>query len=95
MEQWDQSFVDAEVQGYFEFEPNNVGGFQFGYVSGYLDSEETTRDGKHCIEFSWGGNDECDPVQGRGWALLEGKEIAGKICIHQGDRSAFRARKSK
>ena len=32
MEQWDQDFVDAEVEGFFEFAPNGNGEFQFGYV---------------------------------------------------------------
>jgi hypothetical protein len=34
MEMWGQDFVDAEVEGYFEFGPNGQGSFQFGYVSG-------------------------------------------------------------
>src|SRR5205823_2858329 len=34
MEMWDQDFVDEEVEGYFDFEPNGRGSFQFGYVSG-------------------------------------------------------------
>jgi hypothetical protein len=32
MDQWGQDFVDAEVEGFFEFGPNNGGSFQFGYV---------------------------------------------------------------
>ena len=32
MDQWDQDFVDAEVEGYFEFGLKNSGSFQFGYV---------------------------------------------------------------
>ena len=34
MDQWGQDFVDAEVEGFFEFGPNNGGSFQFGYVKG-------------------------------------------------------------
>jgi hypothetical protein len=37
MEVWDQDFVDAEVEGYFEFEPTGSGEFQFGYVHGWMD----------------------------------------------------------
>jgi hypothetical protein len=44
MEMWDQDFVDAEVEGYFEFEPDDLGNFQFGYVSGNIDYRDTTRD---------------------------------------------------
>jgi len=33
MEERDQDFVDAEVDGYFEFAPKHLGSFQFGYVA--------------------------------------------------------------
>jgi hypothetical protein len=56
MEQWDQDFVDAEVEGYFKFGPRNLGSFQFGYVQGEIDNRLTSRDGKPCLEFTWEGN---------------------------------------
>lgn len=34
-----------------------------------------------------------DPASGRGWAVIENDELHGRIFIHQGDDSAFRARK--
>ena len=43
------------------------------------------------VEFSWEGNDEMDPARGRGWALLDGDEIEGRIFLRRGDDSAFRA----
>jgi len=91
MEAWDQDFVDEEVEGFFEFDRDGTGEFQFGYVQGEIDYQETERDGKPAIEFSWDGNDEMDPAQGRGWAVLDGDEIEGRIFIHRGDDSAFRA----
>jgi hypothetical protein len=30
MAMWAQDFVDAEVEGYFEFGPDGMGSFQFG-----------------------------------------------------------------
>lgn len=62
MEQWDQNFVDAEVDGYFEFDAKGVGSFQFGYVRGQIDYRPSTRDGQPCIEFTWDGQrpDEWD-----------------------------------
>ena len=56
-----------------------------------IDYREVERDGKPGVEFSWDGNDEMDPAQGRGWAVLDGDEIDGRIFFHQGDDSAFRA----
>ena len=91
MEAWDQDFVDEEVEGFFEFRKNRTGEFQFGYVRGDVDYREDEREGKPAVEFSWDGNDEMDPAQGRGWAVREGDEIEGRIFFHQGDESAFRA----
>ena len=48
--------------------------------------------GKPAVEFSWDGNDEMDPAQGRGWAVLDGDRLKGMIFFHQGDESEFRGR---
>jgi hypothetical protein len=61
MEMWSQDVVDAEVEGFVEFEPNGLGNFQFAYVSGDIDYRDSTRDGKPSVEWSWDGNDEMDP----------------------------------
>lgn len=95
MDQWDQEYVDAEVNGFFEFRPGGRGEFHFGYVRGQIDYREGTRDGQPCVEFSWEGNDEMDPVQGRGWAVLNGSAIEGLIAFHLGDESRFRAIRAK
>jgi hypothetical protein len=95
MEAWDQDFVDEEVEGFFEFGKNGTGEFQFGSVRGIIDYREAERDGKPAVEFSWDGNAEMDPAQGRGWAVLDGDEIEGRIFFHQGDDSAFRAARKK
>ena len=53
MDQWDRDFIDAEVRGYFEFDAEGLGSFQFGYVQGQIDYRVAERDGKPAIEFSW------------------------------------------
>ena len=95
MAMWGQDFVDAEVEGYFEFGPNGLGSFQFGYVSGEIDYRDGTREGKPSVEWSWDGNDEMDPAQGRGWAVVKGDELHGMIFFHGGDDSEFVATKKK
>jgi hypothetical protein len=42
-------------------------------------------------EWSWTGNDEMDPVSGRGWAVLDGNKLQGIIALHHGDESRFEA----
>ena len=43
MTEWDEDFINAEVQGFIEFEVTGSGSFQFGYVQGEMDCHETTR----------------------------------------------------
>ena len=52
-----------------------------------------TRDGQPCVEWTWDGNDEMDPAQGRGWAVIKGDELHGLIAFHRGDESGFVAKK--
>ena len=37
IDQWDRDYIDAEVEGYFEFDARDSGDFQFGYVQGQID----------------------------------------------------------
>jgi hypothetical protein len=93
MDEWDQDFVDAEVEGYVEFAADGSGEFQFGYVRGGMDCRLTTRDGQPCVEWTWEGNDEMDEATGRGWAVLKGEELHGLIAFHRGDESGFVAKR--
>jgi len=74
MDQWDEDFINAEVPGFIEFDGGGGGEFQFGYVHGGMDCRLATRDGEAAVEWSWEGNDEMDPAQGRGWAVLRGDD---------------------
>jgi hypothetical protein len=94
MSQWDQDFVDEEEEGFFEFDGRGRGEFHFGYVHGHMDCRPTTRDGEPAVEWTWDGNDEMDPAQGRGWALVKGDELHGMIVFHGGDDAEFVAKKA-
>jgi hypothetical protein len=93
MSAWDEAFIDEEEEGYFEFDQKGNGQFHFGYVHGHMDGRLTTRDGEPAIEWTWDGNDEMDPAQGRGWAVVKGDELHGMIVFHGGDDSEFVAKK--
>ena len=69
MSKWDEDYLNEEVQAFIEFDDKGGGSFQFGYVRGVIDYREGLRDGKPGVEWSWDGNDEMDPAQGRGWAV--------------------------
>ena len=68
METWKQDYVDEEVEGFFKFDPDGTGKFQFYCVKGGIDYREVKRDGKPAVEFSWDGHDGEVPASGRGWA---------------------------
>lgn len=91
MSQWDEECLNEEVRAFIEFEPGQRGEFHFGYVRGGIDYRDIQREGKPAVEFSWDGNDEMDPAQGRGWAVLDGERLSGMIFFHQGDESEFEA----
>jgi len=92
---WEDEYLDEEVQAFIEFDTNGSGSFQFGYVRGQIDYRTTNREGKPAAEFSWEGGDGADgtPLTGRGWAILQDDELNGVICIHFGDDSEFVAKK--
>ena len=94
MEVWDQDYVNMEIPGHFTFKKDGPGHFQFGLVQGEMDCRVETGDRGARIEFSWEGREEMDPASGRGWAVIENGELSGRIFIHMGDDSAFRARRN-
>lgn len=93
MESWDQEYVNMEARGHFTFKKDGTGHFQFGLVQGEMDCQTEAEHGER-IEFSWEGQEELDSASGRGWAVIENDELCGRIFIHLGDHSAFRARRS-
>src|SRR5205814_4114832 len=94
MDRWEQDFVDAEVEGFVEIDSKGAGEFRFGYVHGWMDCRPGTRDGQPAVEWTWDGNDEMDPAQGRGWAVVRGDELHGMIFFHGGDDSEFVAKRA-
>ena len=93
MSAWEQDFIDEEEEGYVEFDAKGNGEFHFGYVHGHMDCKLTIRDGEPAVEWAWDGNDEMDPAQGRGWAVVKGDELHGMIFFHGGDDSEFVAKR--
>ena len=49
-------------QAYVRIDSEGLGEFQFGLVSGEIDGEIVEDGTDERFEFTWGGNDECDPA---------------------------------
>lgn len=94
-EMWGKDYLDMDVPAYMRIKRDGSGEFQFGLVSGNMDCREVKRDGKPAIEFSWEGYDEMDRASGRGWAILEGNKLTGRLYFHMGDDSGFVARRAR
>ena len=62
MTQWEEDFINEEVEGFIAFDAQGSGEFHFGYVHGRMDCRLTTRGGEPAVEWSWDGNDEMDPA---------------------------------
>lgn len=93
MEVWDKDAIDLLGPAHFTFEENALGNFRFIAVEGDVDCRFGKKDGKPLVAFSWNGADENDPACGRGWAIVDGEKISGRIFIHRGDDSAFTAKR--
>jgi len=95
MELWRRDTFELLGPAFFEFEDERLGQFRFVAVEGSLDCRFGKRGGKPLVEFSWEGLDENDPACGRGWALIVGETLSGRIFIHHGDDSSFRAARGR
>ena len=96
MEMWNEDYFNMEVQAYIEIDSRDLGYFQFGLVSGQIDGKVVEYANGKQFEFSWDGNDECDPANGSGWIKIEDTEtIEGEFRIHFGDDSKFWAKRAK
>ena len=88
-ELWSREALDLLVPAFMRFEDDRMGGFQFIAVRGGLDCRFSERNGIPMVEFSWEGDDEGDARCGRGWAVLRGERLEGRLYIHGGDDSRF------
>ena len=92
MEMWDQEFIDMETNGFFLFDRDNLGSFQFGLVQGRIDYRIERIGEIERLEFSWEGQDEGDEALGRGWAVIKKGYLEGRFYFHLGDSSWFKAK---
>ncbi|RPJ78288.1 MAG: hypothetical protein EHM20_04245 [Alphaproteobacteria bacterium] len=96
MELWDEDYFNMEVQAYIKIKPANRGCFQFGLVYGDIDGRIVDYADGNRFEFTWEGNDECEPASGSGWAKIKEKDVLeGEFRFHYGDRSTFLARRTE
>jgi hypothetical protein len=94
MELWTSDDLDLLGPAHLTLARDGGGTMRFIAVDVGLDYRVVQRDGQPAIEFTFDGIDEHDRVSGRGWAEVTGDELHGRIFFHQGDDSAFTARRT-
>ena len=93
-ELWEQSDLDEIVEAHLSLGSHHLGEFAFLCVRADVDYRVVERGGLPAIELSFEGEDEMDPVSGRGWAVLAADELRGRLFFHRGDDSAFVAKRN-
>ncbi len=93
MKQWDKDYIDMVSPCGISINADGTGSLRFGAVDAELDCRMKSINGFERIGFSFEGADKGDPVCGRGWATLNGKDMMGTIYFHLGDESDFSAKK--
>lgn len=93
MELWEPRDLDLPGPAQIVLERAGRGRMNFIAVDVELDHQHAKRDDRDGVEFTFDGSDEGDRVSGRGWAVLAGPVLRGRIYFHQGDHSRFVARR--
>jgi len=95
MSMWDEDYFNMETQAYIEIQPDNMGEFQFGLVTGSFDGYLEQIGEIERFSLTWVGQDEMDEANGSGWLqLVSPNEVEGLINLHQGDTSSFKAKRA-
>ena len=92
-ELWDLEALDLVTPAMLSLKPKGGGQIALIAIEAQLDYRVVMRDGLPGIEFSFQGFDEGDEVTGRGWAILQGDRLQGRLFFHQGDDSSFVAQR--
>jgi len=95
MDEWDEDYVNMEVQAYLKLDKEGGGEFQFGLVKGYIVDAWADEDGEG-FEFRWEGSDEMDEASGTCLLSLTDKDqLEGEFTFDNGDSSGFQAERAK
>lgn len=93
---WERTDLDMlGSPAHVEFLRNHQGGFQVLAMFGNLDWKLDERKGQPSIEFSWIGDDDGSPVNGRGWAVIEDKLLRVKLFEQDGDDFTLIAKRAR
>ncbi len=95
MDEWDEGYINMEVQAHIKLDKEGGGEFQFGLVRGSIVDGWMDEDGES-YEFNWEGSDEMDEASGNCVLNLTDQDhIEGEFTFDNGDSSGFQAKRVK
>ncbi len=89
---FDADYADLCGPAMMKISTRGTGQMNFGAVEMELDCKMDDLD-ERVLRFSFEGADEGDPICGRGYCIIDGDEMIGRIFRHYGDEFGFRARR--
>lgn len=92
MDLWDRDAIDLLGPAFIDINADGTGAFRFIAVEGHLDCRFTQLCEDRAVEFLRDGDDEGDPVSGRGLANFSPDgSLHGHLFFHMRDDSGLRA----
>lgn len=90
---YDEEYMDTSGPAKLKIGTGGSGSIHFGAVEAELDCKMDDLD-ERVLRFTFEGGDEGDQISGRGYCLVDGDEMTGRIFRHFGDEVAFKAKRS-
>jgi hypothetical protein len=87
---FDADYIDLCGPGKLKISSRGTGHMNFGAVGAELDCKMDDLDDR-VLRFSFEGGDEGDPICGRGYCLVDGDLMVGRIFRHYSDEFGFKA----
>lgn len=87
---YEADYIDLCGPAKLKISRRGGGRMSFGAVEAELDCKMDDRD-ERVLRFTFEGGDEGDPICGRGYCLVDGDQMAGRMFRHFGDEFGFKA----
>jgi hypothetical protein len=89
---YDADYIDLCGPAKLKITTRGGGHINFGAVGAEIDCKMDDLD-ERVVRFSFEGGDEGDPICGRGYCLVDGDQMVGRIFRHFSDEFGFKAKR--
>jgi hypothetical protein len=94
LKEYDADYVDLCGPAKVKISTRGTGQINFGAIEAEIDCKMDELD-ERVLRLSFEGEDEGDHFIGRGYCLVEGDDMTGRLFRHFGDQFSFRATRTK